>query len=218
MTGSTWIVVPCQRSRLPLLATALKSLEHPPDRVVVVATLPDPLTPVDLRGRANHVLLHEAPERHITRWWNRGLDHVRSLVAEGDRYEVFGISSDIAGTRDDVPKLRTFMRDNDLAMVGPNYFGSRDRFFRNGEPRTVFDRVPGVNWMIAGETGIRLDTEFRWWYDADDLEMQARTHSRTGITPTTISPGDDTPLSDEKQRWAIEDRQKFVEKWGVEPW
>lgn len=73
--------------------------------------------------------------------------------------------------------------------------------------------------MLAGESRLRLDSQFRWWYSDDDLEMQARRAGGAGVVAGTgLVPGPDTALSEEKTAWAQEDRRRFVAKWGCEPW
>lgn len=202
-----------------MLKDALRSYQHPADRVVVVATQPDPLEREDLTGLADHVLLHDGVEQHISRWWNQGIDYVRERNSLG-RYEIYAPSSDVTGTPASIALLRDFMRSHDLTMVGPDFWADeRYRIFRGGENRTVGTRVPGGCWMLAGESNLRVDTQFRWWYSDDDLETQARHLRGAGVVSRTgLVPGADSTLSEEKQVWAQEDRVKFVEKWGHEPW
>lgn len=73
--------------------------------------------------------------------------------------------------------------------------------------------------MLAGESNLRVDPQFRWWYSDDDLEMQARELGGAGVVQGTgLVAGPDSSLSEEKAIWAREDREKFVKKWGREPW
>lgn len=214
----SWVVVPCQRSRLDLLRRLLDSLEHPKNHVVIIATQPDSLGFADIGGHADHIVLAHRTEQYISTWWNLGLNYVREF-AEKREHEVFVVSSDNVGRPDSIAMLATFMRDNNLAMVGPNPWQDFARIFRIEHARGCHDRVPGGCWMLAGESGLRVDEQFRWWYSDDDLEMQAREHSGAGILPGTgLIAGPDTELSLEKQLWAVQDRRKFVEKWGKQPW
>jgi hypothetical protein len=213
---NSWVLSPCQRSRLTLLKRMLDSLEHPSDRVVIVATQPDPITADDLIGYAQHIVLCDFTEHHIAKWWNAGLDYIMARAAF---HEVLVLSSDHVGTTYSVAMLGTFLRKNDLTMVGPNPWCGSERIFRLGDQRATQSRVPGNCWMLAGESGLRVDENFRWWYSDDDIEMQARQYGGTGIVPGTGLVADaDTPLNEEKQRWAAEDRQRFVTKWGIQPW
>lgn len=214
----SWILIPCQRSRLAMLKTLLSSLEHPADRVVVVATFPDPICPWELQDYAEHLTTFLSEEHHIGKWWNQGLDYIQGNVQQKN-YEVLVVSSDNVGTNYSVAKLGAFLREHKLAMVGPNYWGDDKHFFYPSYHRGAQTRVPGCCWMVAGELGLRCDEQFRWWYSDDDIEMQARHKGGTGIVPGTgLVAGPDTELSLQKVLWAAEDRQKFVAKWNIQPW
>ena len=212
-----WLVSPCQIGRLNSLKRMLTSLEHPKDRVVVVATLPNPLTLDDLQGYADHVVLCPFTEHFIARWWNIGLDYVSHHAQT--RHEAMVISSDAQGTPYSVGMLGVFMRQHNLTLVGANYHSDECRFFDPNTPSSPFNRVYGGCWMLAGESGLRIDENFRWWYSDDDFDMQARHKNGSGIIPGTgLVAEQDSCLSVEKQLWAVEDRVRYVDKWGREPW
>lgn len=186
--------------------------------MVVVATEPDPLRYKDVSDLADHVVQYPTTEQHISRWWNAGLDYIEEKTTCGT-HEVLAISSDYAGTPYSVAVLGAFLRRHGLTMVGPDHHTSGQRFLREGEPRGTVDRVPGACWMLAGESALRVDTDFRWWYSDDDLEMQARKRGGAGvIAGTGLEPGPDSYLSEEKAIWAAEDRERFRQKWGKYPW
>lgn len=184
----------------------------------MVATLPNPLTPRDLGDLAGHVVLFESEEPAISKWWNAGLDYIRDRAAP--QYEVLAISSDYVGNDRSVNALAVFLRQNNLTMVGPDHHSNLpSRIFRIADRRHCQARVPGGCWMIAGESGLRVDESFRWWYSDDDFEMQARQVSGSGVVAGTgLVAEADTPMSELKQQWAREDRPKFAAKWGQEPW
>lgn len=212
----SWLLVPCQKSRLDLLQRLLGSLDHPRDRVVIVATVPDPIT-TEVDGLANHIITYPTTEQHISRWWNAGLDYIAEQAQP--RHEVLAVSSDYLGTPYSVAVLGAFLRRQGLSMVGPDHHSDTHRIFRQGEPRDVMTRVPGACWMLAGESGLRADTDFRWWYSDDDLEMQARQVGGVGvIAGTGLVSGLDSIMSAEKAQWAVEDRERFRQKWGHLPW
>ena len=215
---NAWVLVPCQRSRLPLLRRLLESLQHPAERVMIVGTLPDPLTLVDLAGIAEHLVVFPSTEISIAKWWNLGLDAI-AAQAQPDAYEVLVVSSDYVGTVHSVGILALFLRANTLAMSGPEHHSDQPQIFRRDSVRSAYGRVPGACFMLAGEFGSRADENFRWWYTDDDFEMQARHLSAVGIVPGTgLVSGPDTPLSEQCLQWAQEDRARYVAKWGKEPW
>lgn len=212
----SWVLCPCQRSRLDLLKRMLTSLDHPSDHVVVVATYPDPICPWEL-DLSDHVIGFPTAEINIAKWWNIGLEYIAGLARP--RHEILALSSDYVGRDYSVAMIGAFLRQHDLSMAGPNHWTNEPQIFKMHNQRHAMGRVPGGCWMLAGESGLRVDEAFRWWYSDDDFEMQARQRSGTGIIPGTgLEGGPDTALSEEKACWAVEDRKKYIQKWGCEPW
>lgn len=219
---TSWVLTPCKRSRLGELKAMLASLAADPAGVVVVTTLPDPILAHDLQGVAGHLLTFEREGLLFGQWLNHGLDY---LAQDPDGpYEVLCIGSSLRGAPDTVPTLRRALRSERLTMCGPDLFGrvaGHEVEQHRDDDRTLWNRVPGTCFMVAGELGLRCDDQFRWWYSDDDLEMQARQHGPVGLVGgagVTLTAPNGHPLSDEQHQWAVEDRAKFVSKWNREPW
>lgn len=219
---TTWVLTPCKRSRVGELLRMIDSLEVDPARVVVVTTMPDPIEGDDVLGCADHVVVFERPGLRFGEWFNLGFDYIASR--DSTPYEVLCIGSSVLGSGHTIPTLRGALRGHDLAMCGPDLFGrltagvvEEHRY----DDRTLWNRVPGVCFMVAGELGLRFDPEFRWWYSDDDLEMQARLLAPVAIVGragVSLTHPTGHCLSVEQELWAIEDRAKFVAKWDREPW
>jgi len=201
-----------------MLEDTLMSLQHPREHVVIVTTMPDRILPSDVFDLAGNLQISDVEGQRISTWWNTGIDYIRDVNTDPE-YEICAVSSDCAGNPYSIPRMREFLRSNDLIMAGPNYHTDQPQIFTADDTRTVLERVPGACWMIRGETGLRLDEQFRWWYTDDDLEMQARQLGPVGIIPDTgFQPLPDSYLSETVAVWAVEDRQKFIDKWRVQPW
>lgn len=208
-----------------MLGRCLSSLDHPLARTAIVVTQPDPIREEDLSeigylsssGRYPHIVAFESEEINISKWWNTGLDYIKEHAQH--RHEVLVLSSDIVGCSYSVAMLGAFLRRDNLAMVGPNLWGNIEQKFGKDSARGTHTRVAGCCWMVKGELGLRCDESFRWWYSDDDIEMQARQLGGTGILPYTLMVGGpDSYMSEEKAKWAVEDRQRFITKWGIAPW
>lgn len=219
---STWVISPCKRSRVAELLAMLASLGHDSAHVVVVTTLPDPVEGDDVAGYADHVVVFEEPGMLFGRWLNLGFDYIDAI--DSSQHEFLCIGSSLLGAPHTVPTLRAALRGRDLAMVGPDLFdrlGVGDVEEHRDDQRTLWNRVPGICFMVPGELGLRFDPEFRWWFGEDDLEMQARALGPVGLVGrcgVTLTAPNGHPLSDEQHQWAREDRAKFVAKWSKEPW
>lgn len=219
---STWVVTPCHRGRLGELRELLDSLGHDPARVVVVTTMPDPIGPDDLVGYAGHLCVYTKPGMLFGRWIDLAFNYIAGRVTAP--HEVLVMGSSLRGTPATVPALSLALRENRLMMVGPDLFGrlsgGQVEEHRDDE-RTLWNRIPGICFMVPGELGLRFDPQFRWWFGEDDLEMQARQHGPVGLVGgcgVTQTAPNGHPLNDEQAQHAVEDREKFIAKWGQEPW
>lgn len=216
-----WVVVPAPRSRTAELVAGVESLDHDPARVVMVTTCPAPVDPADV-AHLGTLVLYEGTDVNISRWWNLGLGFAYDgeIRATGGRdpFEVLVMGSDVSGRPGSVEDLAAGMRARGLVMAGPDWGDQGDQTW-TGRRRTVFTRVPGPCFMLAGEVGLRCDERFRWWYADDDLEMAARQAGPVGlVTGTGLVHEGDKPLDPEKEIFAAEDLDLYVRKWGVAPW
>lgn len=213
---SDWVIVPCPASRVAELQQLLTDLAHPASNVVVVTTLPHPVEAAQLVGLADHLVLWPEPGMTIGLWMNAGLDHIASIAPLNARY-AFITGSDTRADPGVLGRLTAGMERLGLVMGGP---GAADEVLSDPRERTLWRRVSPEFFMLDLRHGLRYDPEFRWWYDADDLEMQARQVGPVGLIAEVglhqALWGHD--LSPTQQQHAIEDRAKFVTKWGQEPW
>lgn len=218
---SVWLVVPAPGERTAELRACLTSLGHPPGRTVVVTSrVTEPVAPAAIADLARNWIIDGPDGVNIGRWWNAGLD----LAYEKGATEVAVFSSDVTGVApcDGIPgsvdRLAASMRSHGCVMGGPN-FVTGGNIVMVGMDRTVHKRVPGGCFMLAAEHRLRCDESYRWWYTDDDVEAQARQLGPVGIfAGTGLVAGADSELDDDRERWAVEDRARYVAEWGVKPW
>lgn len=203
-----WLVIACPQAHAARLDRCLGSLQHDPACTVVVdAACHDRITD-DLDTLR---VTDGSHDFSLARLWNHGLRWAYDAGAT----EVAVLSSDVVGHPDSLNTLASCLRGNALTMAGPS---DRSRILDGA--RTVHDRVPGGCFMVAAEHRLFCDEAYRWWYSDDDLEMQARALGPVGVFAGTGLQFSvpDSELTPERQGWAVEDRARFVEKWGCEPW
>lgn len=210
-----WVVVACRAAHRDRLERCLGSLDHPPTRTVVVTSVHhDPLEAGTINGR---LLFDTAQDFSLSRLWNMGLD----VAYHHDADHVAVLSSDVAGHPASLAVLATAMTSTGAVMAGPDIHGQGPLVMGADHRRTQYERVPGGCFMLDGTHRLRCDEGYRWWYGDDDLECQAREvgpvalFAGTGLTFTEPDTGLDT---EEKERWAGEDHQRFVDRWGRGPW
>ena len=192
----------------------LHDLNHPPERVCIVSCGPHPIRPRDISDLAGTLVQVPDPMPLFGAWLNDGFD----VIADRDpAAEVLCIGSSLTPRNGLADMLAAEMRAQGWIMASPDFHQRQTH--RLIGARSTHDRISGHCFMLALEPGLRCDPRFRWWYTEDDLEMQARQVGAVGLVggcPVTheTSHGLD-PL---RARWAVEDRARFVTKWGCEPW
>lgn len=215
---STWVVTPCKRERVSEALNLFRSLDHDPAYSLVVTTRPDTIQPEDLEGQ--HLITYEEPGMLYGAWGNLAFDWIAER--ETAPWEVLYIGSSCTGRSDSVLILARALRQYDLAMVGPDMFGrleDKQVDIHQHDKRTIGTRVTPEAMMVAGKLGLRFDPQFRWYSSDDDLDMQARQIKSVGLVGGTgIVYGGPHALDEVQSRWAKEDLQKFITKWGDVPW
>lgn len=168
------------------------------------------------------------PEINISRWWNLGLE----LASEHMVQDVWELTSgvtkwDVAIINDDtiIPEgwfdaVAGQMRDKRaVAASSGSPIGMPVLHTRAG-PRPLDQRMQGFAFIVAGETGIRADEQFRWYAGDDDLEWRLSSMGGVVVIPgfpvQHLHPnGQVTP---EIHELIAKDMQSFVDKWGQRPW
>lgn len=212
-----WALVPCPGRRTVELVRFLDDLRHPSGQVCVVTTDPDPVRQEDVPGVH---LVHIGPEFSYSKWLNAGIDHILK-TDDGARY-VFITGSDTRCDATTLPVLVQGAVTHGLAMCGPDHWGMGTHVLDRTLPRRVQYRIPPEYFLLDLRIGVRFDEQFRWWYADDDVEMQVRRFGAIGLISGVQVGQPDAPsghpMSVQLAEWVREDRIKFVQKWGCEPW
>lgn len=225
MKPDLWVLTCAPGSRVGEALELFESLEVPLHRRVLVTTMPDPI-----HVFPGALLLYPGTDINIGKWWTIGLEFISShYPAEDDIWDVLVIETDARMTVSDVDTVRDHMRTLDCVMAGADWrhvLGDRPYHVRRDNDSWVPDpehadagRIPGIASVIAGETGIRHDTEFRWWLADDDFEWQHRIHGGTILVGGTEvrHEGTQGALTGERLIAWQEDQEKFFRKWGGMP-
>ncbi len=220
MKPDLWILSCAPGSRADEAARLFARLDAPG---VLITTQPDPV-PEDFMDFVT-VLLFDSEEINISKWWTMGLDHIASFYVGHPNpvWDVLLVETDVDISPQDVDRMRTVMREQDCVMAGIDFYHQmQDKPLHVRRDNSVWRkeaRCIGMAQMIAGETGIRHDPEFRWWLADDDFEWAHRVGGGTvllsGLSATHT--GTQGPLTGSRLQSWEEDQPKFVEKWGALP-
>lgn len=217
MKPDLWALTCAPGSRADEAAALMNRLGVHPDEVVLVTTQPDPV-PQDFPAT---VLLFDSEEINISRWWTLGLDHIAAHYADDPDaiWDVLLVETDALITGEHVEVMREHMRTLDCVMAGADFFHVMPdlpyKVRRDNTPWRIEGRCIGFAQVVAGETGIRHDPEFRWWLADDDFEWQHRVNGGTVLVGGLDVRHDGTQgelTGDRKLAWE-QDQPKFLRKW-----
>ena len=208
-----WVLVPCPGRRTHELLQLISDVQHPEDNICVVTTDPDPVS----RQKEIKHLVHLNAELNYAKWLNAGIEYIAQIDTSA-RY-VFITGSDTRCNASTLNKLVNGAEAHSLVMCGPDYCGRGTHVIDKSLSRQLHYRVPPEYFLLDLRSGLKLDEQFRWWYSEDDLEMQARSIGQVGlISDVYVAQFEEHTMNDTVESWAVEDRNKFKQKWGVEPW
>jgi hypothetical protein len=214
-----WVLTCAPASRIAEAYDLFESLGTPTNRRVLVTTEPDPVVAFD-----GHLIHYPYDDINISKWWNLGLDAIASHYKPGDKWDVLLAESDARQYDYEVDLLRRQMRKYNTVMAGADWEHTLPYYETSGYQRRdnsaqPVGRIPGILKVVAGETGIRHDPEYRWWLADDDYEWQHRVNGGTFLAAgmSVQHTGTQGPLTGDRLRYWEEDQVKFFNKWGGMP-
>lgn len=158
---------------------------------------------------------------NISRWWNKGLDWAQAAAtaAEEPVWDVAIINDDV-----EVPPSWLCYIADDLRALGcvAGSSGGRDNhpiIHRRPRSSNLFNRIQGFAFVIAGESGLRADEQYRWYFSDDHLGYMAAQMGGAVMFPrcdvTHRFPN--LQVSHEMAIMIAEDSVKFKNQWGAIP-
>lgn len=165
----------------------------------------------------------DAKGQTISQMWNAGLDLAAKYAAEANvtEWNVAILNNDIEVPPGFLAALSHGLRTRDDFWIAyPNYHGVDlpDGQVIVSQAAGGKRTMSGWAFMVRGESGLRVDEQFEWWYGDDDLQLQVEsTDNRVvcvgGCTAKHLEPNvsSQTP---EKQAIIAADRDRFFAKWS----
>lgn len=201
---------------------AIEGISHQVDHIIIV----EAGTTVERREYTDPKVIvipdPEAPDLNISRWWNIGIDWAAARAKEEglDAWDVAVINDDVI-----VPSTWFCYIADDIRALGcvAGCSGGRGPvplMHRAPGIVSVLERIQGFAFVIVGESGLRADEEFKWWFGDDMLGQQAATMGGMVMMPGChvehLYPGAQTTMDHQPQ--IGRDRTRFIEKNGFVPW
>ncbi len=144
-------------------------------------------------------------ELNIHEWWNMGIKAAAMTAGDRPEWNVLVVNDDIIAPPRLAFSLSCGMRAGPAALAYCS-------------PPNGHNITPITGWcfMLRGEAGIMADTQFRWWYGDNDIELQARAKGGSAAVPgcqvAHLYPGGHDHLMPEQIR---ADTELFHKKWEI---
>lgn len=215
-----YVVIP-HYNRPGVALQCIESVKAQSDTIFVVENSDtNPLSEPDETLTPYYLLPYEEHPVNLSKAWNIGLDAAEKDARRmgAPRWDVAILNDDAlvpAGWYDAVSKN---MRSQGAAAgcSGPHLVT-----LKAPGPVPLSMRMQGWAFMITGETGLRADETFRWWFGDSDLDWQAR---RLGGMAMVKGYYTQNMFADQSTRGtraiqAQEDARQFDIKWnGLKAW
>lgn len=159
----------------------------------------------------------------LHRMWNAGLD-LAEKAAGGFPYNVVVINDDVEVPAGFCAQLAAGLRsDDDNWIAYPNWRGldlQPGEVVATSTDKKSGQTMSGWAFMLRGETGLRFDERYRWWYADSDLERRVRAAGKHtvcvgGCHATHLDPLRSTADDPERLAQVEADEKLFAEVWGA---
>lgn len=199
---------------------AIAALRPQVDHIMVIQA-GNNVTPRDYPAGVTLAADQGAP--NISRWWNIGIDWARDTATQLGhlQWDVAIINDDVIVPEGWVCYVADDLRD--FGAVAGCSGGPREGVLvvhRRAAPVPLHDRIQGFAFILVGESGIRADEEFTWYFSDDNLGYEAASMGGMAMKPGChvrhLYPNGQ--MTAELQVQNSLSAQAFVKKWGKLPW
>lgn len=215
-----YVVIPHHNRPMAALR-CIDSVKDQCDTIFVVENSDkDPLSEPDETLTPYYLLPYDEHPVNLSKAWNIGLD-----AAERDAHRLGAARWDVAVLNDDslVPDgwFEAVSKNMRTQGAAAGCSGPHLVTLKQPGPVPLSMRMQGWAFMITGETGLRADETFRWWYGDSDLDWQAR---RAGGMAMVQGYYTQNMFADQSTRGVLaeqaqEDARQFDIKWeGLKAW
>lgn len=227
MSGPIYATIPVRDRHEWVDALVRQLVRQGPEAIFVYDNESDPPQPF-WGGVLDWAGVHtiDAPGMGLHAMWNAGLDAAeKDARSKGyDRWNVLIANSDLRVGPNFLYTLAKGLRSRpNNAIAYPNIYGiGYNDLAEFDNPNYAGQTMAGYAWMLAGETGLRVDEQFGWWYGDADIELQAR---RAGYNVVCVGAcrapehldANGSVYSQDRFAQIRADETRFAVKWGIDP-
>lgn len=229
-----YVVIPAHLPRLKDLSEAMASADGPWVKFVVVTNTPTPITPQDLDFfslNRTPIVVTSDDEINLAKWYNHGVNEAQQWdksydynLPTGEPKAIFYMESDVRISYRNIYELETEMHAHDVSQIGPNFHRLPHGHSALGTRRTLDYVDPRYRVcqasMVPISSNHRMDEQFAWHMEADDLEWKAKMDrgSRLSSVRATHTGTLFHQMPAELTEKSIKGTELFKKKWGKTPW
>lgn len=220
--GPTYVTIPVRDRHEWIAALVGQLARQGPEAIFVFDNESDPPQPT-----WGEVVPIPAPAMQLHEMWNTGLDMAEehAKAAGYDLWNVAVLNSDLRVGPNFLYTLARGLRAHpNTAIAYPNIYKAvpYNDIAEFDNPNYARQTMSGYAWMLAGETGLRVDEQFGWWYGDSDIELQARKAGYNVISVGACKAPEhlDANGSVYQQHRLTQiraDETRFAAKWGIDP-
>jgi len=218
------------------LARLVGQLETWADTIVIIdnASTP-PVSEVELQAAypGTSVVVAQWPVQppNLYHMWNLGFDVIHVHAAAQDTQFVRQLLWDVAVLNDDTllpdgwaDYVSGHLRQSTAVAAStypfPSPVCSQPPLLKTRHDGNIGSRMCPWAFILRGETGLRADEQFGWWWGDTDLDWQACNAGGVLLLPGPVPANtlaNSTTVGALAEQ-AGRDGQYFVDKWGHRPW
>ena len=208
-------------NRLELLEQCLNHIRPQVDQVLVIDNASNP--PVKPQSGDWLMKVPDQPP-NIANMWNQGLAWIemdRNRSREG--WKVAFLCDDVQVPEGWFETIATTM-DQFGAAAGSThqYRPISAPILKTSHDNDLYNRMCGWAFVLRGESAIRADEQFHWWWVDTDIDWRARQEGGMVLAPGAVAqntrPNDYTYSVPGLADRAGKDGELFAAKWNGRPW
>lgn len=170
------------------------------------------------------IIRNEEQPPHLYHMWNIGFDACEKMAHDANvlLWNVSVFNDDVVLPDDWFTAVGHALRSHHSAVIAcgstSNYVGRP--IFKTTPDGNFMTRMTPWAFMMRGESRLRADERFHWWYGDNDFEWQACQSGGVLVIPgyvTANTLANSTTVGVLAEQ-AGRDGEAFVAKWGRSPW
>jgi hypothetical protein len=178
--------------------------DNVPDTFRNVVTIKDPISPVNL-----------------SYLWNLGIE-AATTASEGPKWDVAIINDDAIVPHGWFEAVSDAMREHDAAAGcgrGTHHL-NQTIIHHEAKPVSLYTRMTGHAFILAGEKGARANEQLKWWFGDDHLDWMSRKLGGVVVVRgyEVRHLAENGQVTPELQEQIAKDAAAFMAYWGMRPW